>query len=207
MKPKSILILVAFLGLTVFLYLNFRSKSSDHTEGSPSGPSVQKRHSDSLNQSVNMLMEDYFKLSNCFVNADTTSIKQSAIQMKKNWQVINSNWFEKDTILTRSLLIDLSTNVQSNLESLIQQTDITEMRRDFSSLTEAIFPAFFNAVHYEGSKIYVQRCPMAFNDTEPASWISPSAEIMNPYLGKKHPVYQAGMLHCGEVVDSIQIKP
>lgn len=207
MKPKSILILVAFLGLTVFLYLNFKSKSSDHTEDTPSAPSVQKRHSDSLNQSVNMLMEDYFKLSNCFVNADTASIKQSAIQMKKNWQSINASWFVQDTLLMRSLLLDLSTNVQSNLESLIQQTDITEMRRDFSSLTEAIFPAFFNAVHYEGSKIYVQRCPMAFNDTEPASWISPSAEIMNPYLGKKHPVYQAGMLHCGEVVDSIQIKP
>jgi hypothetical protein len=154
-----------------------------------------------------MLMEYYFKLSNCLVNADTASIKQSAIQMKKNWQSVNASWFIEDTLLVRSLLIDLSTNVQSNLESLIQQTDITEMRRDFSSLTEAIFPAFFNAVHYEGSKIYVQRCPMAFNDTEPASWISPSAEIMNPYLGKKHPVYQAGMLHCGEVVDSIQIKP
>lgn len=105
------------------------------------------------------------------------------------------------------MLIDVKSNVQGNLNSLIVQKDITEMRRDFSSLTEAIFPSFFQAVRYEGDKLYIQRCPMAFNDVEPASWISRSSKIMNPYLGKKHPVYQAGMLHCGEVVDSIQTNP
>ena len=44
---------------------------------------------------------------------------------------------------------------------------------------------------------------MAFDDTVPANWISNSSEIMNPYLGKKHPKYQAGMLNCGEIKDSI----
>jgi hypothetical protein len=44
---------------------------------------------------------------------------------------------------------------------------------------------------------------MAFNDNETAFWLSNSREVVNPYLGKKHPKYASGMLHCGEVKDSI----
>ena len=31
-------------------------------------------------------------------------------------------------------------------------------------------------------------------------------EIINPYLGKNHPEFKSGMLHCGEVKDSIKAK-
>jgi hypothetical protein len=44
---------------------------------------------------------------------------------------------------------------------------------------------------------------MAFNDNEAAYWLSNSREVVNPYLGKKHPKYSSGMLHCGEVKDSL----
>ena len=59
---------------------------------------------------------------------------------------------------------------------------------------------------YEGPTLYFQNCPMAFNDTEPANWISKTKEIMNPYMGKKHPKYQSGMLNCGEIIDTIKAK-
>jgi hypothetical protein len=44
---------------------------------------------------------------------------------------------------------------------------------------------------------------MAFNDEEEANWLSNSSKVVNPYLGKHHPKYKAGMLHCGDVVDSV----
>jgi hypothetical protein len=44
---------------------------------------------------------------------------------------------------------------------------------------------------------------MAFNDNETAFWLSDNREVVNPYLGKKHPKYASGMLHCGEVKDSL----
>ena len=47
---------------------------------------------------------------------------------------------------------------------------------------------------------------MAFGDDQAANWISNSTEIVNPYLGKRHPKYKAGMLHCGELKDSITAK-
>ena len=45
-------------------------------------------------------------------------------------------------------------------------------------------------------EVYVQYCPMAFND-KGASWISSSKEIRNPYFGDK-------MMNCGEVKETIQ---
>ena len=47
---------------------------------------------------------------------------------------------------------------------------------------------------------------MAFGEGKEANWISNGVEIVNPYLGKRDPTYGAGMLHCGEVKDTIKLK-
>ena len=46
-------------------------------------------------------------------------------------------------------------------------------------------------VRYDQEVVYHQFCPMAFNDAG-AYWLSGTADIKNPYFGKK-------MLTCGEV--------
>jgi len=66
-----------------------------------------------------------------------------------------------------------------------------------------MYPGFFKMINYEGATLYLQYCPMAFGDEKGANWISNSAEIVNPYLGKNHPIYKAAMLHCGELKDSL----
>ena len=69
-----------------------------------------------------------------------------------------------------------------------------------------MYPSFFTAINYEGPTLYFENCPMAFGENNAANWISNSAEIVNPYMGKKHPQYKATMLGCGEVKDSIVAK-
>lgn len=69
-------------------------------------------------------------------------------------------------------------------------------------ITENLYP-LLQIVQYQGATVYQQMCPMAFNDNEAGYWLSDSREVVNPYLGKKHPKYSGGMVHCGEVKDSI----
>ena len=88
---------------------------------------------------------------------------------------------------------------------MIQQPNLTEMRKDFRMINENIYP-FLKTIHYEGKKLYWQNCPMAFGEGKEANWISNTEEIVNPYLGKKHPEYKATMLGCGEIKDSIMAK-
>ena len=51
----------------------------------------------------------------------------------------------------------------------------------------------------EKSGVYIQYCPMAFND-KGADWLSYDSYIRNPYFGDL-------MLKCGLVTDSIAVKP
>jgi hypothetical protein len=78
-------------------------------------------------------------------------------------------------------------------------------KREFQMISDAMYD-LTNAVNYNARKIYRQRCPMAFNDEEEAYWLSNSNKVVNPYLGRKHPKYKAGMLECGEVTDSLGFK-
>jgi len=94
-------------------------------------------------------------------------------------------------------------DIKANAESLSAQKNITEMRQDFKSISENIYP-LLNTIHYEGKKLYWQNCPMAFGEDKGASWISNTEEILNPYLGKNHPEFKGAMLHCGEIKDTIQ---
>ena len=71
---------------------------------------------------------------------------------------------------------------------------IEEKRAQFSEISDAVYKiATMSNLHNAG--IYHQYCPMAMND-KGAYWLSPEAEIKNPYYGKK-------MLECGEVKDSL----
>ena len=96
------------------------------------------------------------------------------------------------------------TDIRMNAESLLKQTNITEMRQDFRMVSEMLYPSFFRTINYEGEKMYWQNCPMAFGEGKEANWISNTEEIVNPYLGKNHPEFKATMLHCGELKDTIK---
>src|SRR5690606_11430439 len=95
-------------------------------------------------------------------------------------------------------------DIKANASPILEETDITNMRRDFRMVSENMYP-FLKTIGYEGEKLYWQNCPMAFGEEE-ANWLSNSPEIINPYLGRNHPVYKSSMLRCGEVKDSIYIK-
>ena len=178
-----------------------------HKQEQPKEQSLTlKKHSPAFNENINKVVNSYLSLKDAFIESDSIQIKAKAIDFIAAVNQIDTLEIKKDTAAVYETIIATITDVKTNAESILNQTDITEMRRDFSSLTEMLFPVFFNAIQYEGPTLYLQNCPMAFNDTEPANWISKTKEIMNPYMGKKHPKYQSGMLNCGEIIDTIKAK-
>ncbi|MEL6820465.1 MAG: DUF3347 domain-containing protein [Calditrichota bacterium] len=73
---------------------------------------------------------------------------------------------------------------------LVTKRSLEEQRKAFYSLSKALIAALKDMGN-PGIKLYVQHCPMAFNDTG-ADWISDSDKVVNPYFGDE-------MLHCGSV--------
>ena len=195
--------------IAVFLfgcYFFFAKKSEVvQTEAKQAGI-VLKTHSDTFNHSINQMIDTYLRIKDAFIEDDTANIKSKTTEFCSLLESMNLKELEKDSSGVYETVNMTKLDIISNAKSLLQQKDITEMRRDFSAMNDVMYPTFFNAIKYEGPALYLQNCPMAFNDTEPANWISNNKEIVNPYMGKHHPKYQSGMLHCGEIKDTIKSK-
>lgn len=202
---KKILILLIIVLGAFCIYWIFLKGKKEGIEMAKMEAMVVSSHSATFNEGIDSLMNAYLSLKDAFVEADSLSAKSAC---KSLILLADSNRLaelKKDsTGIYESAIMQLS-DVKANAESLIMQTNLTEMRQDFRMIGESIYP-LLKTIHYEGKTLYWQNCPMAFGEDKGANWISNTEEIINPYLGKKHPEFKSGMLHCGEVKDSIKAK-
>ena len=154
-----------------------------------------------LDSAVNGIMTAYYALHDALVEADTAASAAAARHLVAVTDSIDTKRLVKDTLALQTI-DEFRGDISAEAIGLAGETTITEQRRAFSMITENLYP-LLQASKFRGHKVYQVECPMAFNDNEAASWLSPRSEVINPYLGKKHPKYAAGMVHCGEVKDSI----
>jgi hypothetical protein len=196
----SIVAIVLFV--VYWFFLKPKPQSIDNKEKEIA---IQK-HSAAFNNNCQQIINNYLAIKDAFILADTAAIKSKTNIFIASLNSIDSIELKKDTASVYETVMSTISDIKINAASIVQQHDITEMRKDFSNMTDVMYPAFFFAINYEGTQLYLQNCPMAFNDSIPANWISGEKEINNPYLGKSHPVYQSSMLHCGEIKDTIKRK-
>jgi len=198
---KKLLLLLVLLAAAFAVYW-FMFKADDVPEGQKQQALTISKHSAEFNNSFGTFINGYLELKAAFVEADTTRIIAAGKKFLNLTDGLNISELKKDTAGIFETANAQIGDVKSNAQSLLTQKDITEMRKDFSMVSESIYP-LLKLVHYEGKTLYWQNCPMAFGEDRGANWISNSEEVVNPYLGKFHPEYKATMLHCGEVKDSI----
>jgi hypothetical protein len=120
-------------------------------------------------------LQHYIGLKNALVQSDADGARAAAGKLVTALQ-------QEDYLELSSLAADIAAS-----------EDLETQREQFKSLTEL----FIKSLKQSGvsGKVYVQYCPMAFDDTG-ATWISYSEEIKNPYFGDQ-------MLHCGTVQEEL----
>jgi hypothetical protein len=153
-----------------------------------------------LDKKLNPLLNDYFALKDALVDWDSVSTDAAAVKLKA-W----SDSLVKDSAIILDLR-QLIGSIGAESDGLLGEKDFTEKRRAFSMISQHLLPLLKQAA-FGAQPVYQQICPMAFNDDETAFWLSNQREIVNPYLGKKHPKYASGMLHCGQLGDSLSNRP
>jgi Cu(I)/Ag(I) efflux system membrane fusion protein len=194
-----------FLGLTMLLLAcGGEQKGHDHATDMPVSESTVVT-AKPTSPAISAILSSYYSVKDALVEADSTSADLAAKQLLESIKSIDLNILAPDSS-TNASVRSLSDDLSAHTSQFLSASTLTQKRRAFSLISVQMLP-FLMQVDYKESSVYQQVCPMAFNDTEEASWLSSSPEIMNPYLGKKHPKYAAGMLHCGELTDSIAVKP
>jgi len=200
MKKLFLLIFLALAGVLSY-YLWYAKKNKPGDETPRQQPLAISKHSDIFNASARKAMTSYYNLSESFVNWDSAGIRANATALKDNITGIEFDELKKDTAIYQTAASYVET-INSDLDIIIKEKNLTASRQAFNAFSQNLYD-LLRTVRYDESTIYLQECPMAFNDTDPGLWLSKTSDIRNPYLGVQHPKYKSGMLECGETKDSL----
>lgn len=182
-----------FSALVFFTACNNETPAAENSEQQAS--EAVSRNSAAFNQAVDAALNTYYALTNAFVNWDSAKIPALSQELESRLSAISINEHKTDTASEKAT--KLMSEAKKAAMDMSSASNLTQARHALNSLTENLF-GFLNAAAYDRRKLYLQVCPMAFNDTDPGVWISRENEIKNPYLGLHHPYYKSGMLECGE---------
>ena len=200
MRPVIIFLLLAGAGIIAWLLI-VRPRNTHHDAPAQEALTVSK-HTDSFNNAIATTLNDYDKLTEQFVNWDSASVNATAETLTKDLDNVKLDELKKDTsgiYETAQAFVD---NAKGELKTIASEKTIRPQREAFNNLTDNLHQ-LLNTVRYDREKLYLQECPMAFDDTKPGQWISKKEEIRNPYMGLHHPTYGKGMITCGETKQTI----
>jgi hypothetical protein len=199
MKKWALLITLAIIGVLSWYFFVTKEKPKDETPKQQ--PLAVGEKSDSFSVAMSNVLATYYALTNDFVNWDSVALANHAAALKTNLESVNFDELKKDTVIhqTAVTFIDAS---KGELETILQPADFTTKKHALNNLSDNMYN-LLRTIHYEGAKVYLQECPMAFNDTDPGVWLSRTDSVRNPYMGLHHPRYKSGMLECGGPKDTL----
>ena len=154
-------------------------------------PAFRAETPEAFRQQLQALTRRYLSLKDAFVDSDAAAAGRAAegflealnkMDMTLLGGPAHAYWMRmKNALEAHALQIGAAAGVEAQ-------------RVQFEFLSEAMIETV-RAFGVAGSAVYVQHCPMAFDD-KGADWLSAETEIRNPYFGTQ-------MLTCGIVKDSL----
>jgi hypothetical protein len=164
------------------------------------------KNTPAFNESFEKVLSAYFSLKTALTEYDTVAANTAAGRLSVAADSLDTEQIQGDTTgAIQEMAKNYAGTITGSATALIGETDIIKKKTEFKMISDALYD-LVRTVKYDRQKLYHQHCPMAFNDTEEAWWISTSNKIENPYLGKKHPKYKGAMLECGDITDSLDFR-
>lgn len=205
---KKLILAVIVLAVAAFAVdkLLLSKSSKAEAEAPPQEALRVSKNSAAFNASFQQLLSSYFSLKDALRDYDTAQANVAGLALQKAADSLKTGEIKGDSTGTiQKTAEDFAGTISGSAKGLVGETDLIKKKREFNLISDALYN-LIRTVRYDQEVLYHQHCPMAFNDEEEAFWISASNKIENPYLGKKHPKYKAGMLECGDVTDSLDYR-
>ncbi len=136
---------------------------------------------------LNDLANVYINMKDAFVATDATTAANAAKKVMAQLETINMGLLEGEAHL---YWMEQLNALQAHGQKIIDQIDVETQRKQFGFFSDALINSI-EAFGTTGKALYVQHCPMAFNN-QGADWLSNEEGIRNPYFGDK-------MMKCGLV--------
>ena len=161
----------------------------------PEEPTEEKASNnipDDFKNQMGVLANSYFIMKDAFVASDETLVEEAAKETLNSLGKVEMSLLKGDD---HKLWMDYLNLIEENLKGIIDMEGIEMRRSHFSIVSNKLTKALEVFGFIDGTEVYLQYCPMAFND-QGGYWLSDKKEIRNPYFGDM-------MLKCGEVKRTI----
>ena len=137
------------------------------------------------------LVAVYFNLKDALVASDQNEAADAALSMVPALEQINMSLITGDA---HQYWMEQQIAIKAHSQQLAELTELDAQREQFDFISAALINSMV-AFGTSGNSIYVQYCPMAF-DNEGANWLAAEEQINNPYFGD-------AMLRCGIIETTI----
>ncbi len=138
-------------------------------------------------EQLSQLSNAYLGLKDAFVETNPATASTLANDLLSDLEKVDASLLEEEA---QPLWTTLHNDLESSSQTITTTSDIAVQRDHFHFLSEALIQAL-RVFGLEGDTLFVQHCPMAF-DNEGADWLAREEAIRNPYFGDK-------MMKCGTV--------
>jgi len=136
---------------------------------------------------LDQVTRDYFEIKNQLVLNEIKLSTKAASRLYKTIDQVSTSGLDEQAL---KIWTQQKNGLMSHLKNMEKSKDISQIRVDFSSLTQVI-TEMVETFGLHSGEVFVDYCPMAFND-KGGYWLSEFEEIKNPYYGD-------AMLKCGVV--------
>ena len=194
MKKGLIALLLIGGGFAVYWFF-IRQKPGP--SGPPPKPLEITANTSAFSGSFDKMLNTYYVLRDAFIKSDAGQVDIVASQFRYDVDTLNVKELKADPALV-STAKSLKESISAEVQAMAKTKDLEGKRRSFQIISDAMYD-LVRTVKFDKAMVYQIHCPMAF-DNAGANWLSNKDEVVNPYFGDK-------MLHCGEVIDSLDFRP
>jgi hypothetical protein len=197
---KTVLLTIIFALAALLAYRLFSNKTPTPAEKKDQPLQIGK-NSNAFDTAFAGVLGAYYSLSEALVEWDSVKADRQAYLIAQKADSLPFKELKADSVIVLTAR-SLAASIVGEAKGFMGESDRQQKTRAFNMLTDELYN-LVRTVRYDGQIIYHARCPMAFGDSAEGYWLTNTNKIINPYLGKKHPVYGGKMIGCGEVSDSL----
>lgn len=144
-----------------------------------------------VQQHLTTITQQYMQLKDALVASNQEQTNNAAADMLASLKAWNGDGLTDEQ---KSFYDERKSQMQDNLQQIVQTTDLSSQRNYFARLSKHTAELVKGFGTGQGN-VYYQYCPMAFDD-KGGYWLSDSKEIRNPFYGEE-------MLTCGRVEQTL----
>lgn len=150
-------------------------------------PNFHAETPDEFKSQLNALANAYIHLKDAFVATDAATASTAAEKVVAQIEKMDMSLLKGDAHI---YWMEQLNALEAHSKKITELEDVEEQRRQFGFLSDALIQSI-EAFGTKGEALYVQHCPMAF-DNQGGDWLALEEQIQNPYFGDK-------MMKCGLV--------